>query len=761
MVIQANSENPSFYPLSSRISIPRQNLPAQSTPLIGRKQEIVATRELLLHPDVRLVTLTGTGGTGKTRLGLQVATDLLDYFEQGVFFVSLADINDPALITSAIARQLGVREGGDLPLLENLKIFLRNKQMLLLLDNFEHVVSAAPAIAELLTAAPELKVLVTSRTRLQLRGEHEFPVPSMNLPDLSHFPPVEHLQKYEAIRLFVERAQAAKSHFVLTNENALAIAKICHHLDGLPLAIELAAARVKLLPPQTLLERLSSRLNLLIGGAQDLPVRQQTLRNTIDWSYSLLNKDEQTLFTRLGVFVGGCTLEAAEAICGLEGSPSSTRSEPAPNILEDVESLMNNSLLRQEEAENGQSRFRMLETVREYALERLLESGEMEIMRRQHARYFASVGEEAGHNLFSSEASSWLVKLEAEHDNLRAALDWSHMVPDGVEIGPRIVGSIWWFWYRHGYLSEGRECFERVLALTDLATPTTTRASMLFGGGALAMWQGSLATARPMIEESVNMWRRLENELGLALALMGNGVLLINQGDDIAARPLLEESLAISKEFELRWLQAITLMHLGNVAMGLGDYAKARIWLEKSSSLAQQFGDNWVIASVLNNLGELARCLQDYDRARGYYEESGTLFRETGDKPDVARSIHSLGYVAQNQEDIGRAKTCFRESLAMFRELGNKRGIAECLAGLAGLAIEQAQVQRAGRLIGAAKTLLGTLGAAWWPADRIEYDRNLATIRATLDARTFAAVWTEGMAMALEQATAYASDEAV
>jgi predicted ATPase len=580
----------------------------------------------------------------------------------------------------------------------------------------------------------------------------------MKLPDRSHFPPVEHLRQYEAIRLFVERAQAAKPNFVLTNENALATAEICHHLDGLPLAIELAAARIKLLPPQTLLERLSSRLKLLIGGARDLPVRQQTLRNTIDWSYSLLTKDEQILFARLAVFVGGCTLEAAEAICTLEGSPS-TNAEPALNILEGVESLMNKSLLRQEEAGSGRSRFRMLETIREYALERLLESGEMETMRRQHARYFATVSEEAGRKLFSSEASHWLAKLETEHDNLRAVLDWSHQVPDGVEIGPRIVGSIWWFWYRRGYLSEGRERFGRVLALTDLAAPTATRASMLFGGGLLAMWQGNLAAARPMIEESLSIWRWLENGLGLALALMGNGVLLINQGDDMAARPLLEDSLAMCEEFELRWFQAVILMHLGNVAMGLGDYAQARLWLEQSSSLAYQFGDNWVIASVLNNLGELARCLQDYDRARGYYEESETLFRETGDKPDVARSLHSLGYVAQNQGDPGRAKTCFHESLTMFRELGNKRGIAECLAGLAGLALEQSQLQRAGRLLGSAKTQLGTLGAAWWPADRIEYERTQATLRASLDERTFAAVWAEGMAMTLEQAIVYALDD--
>jgi predicted ATPase/DNA-binding SARP family transcriptional activator len=740
-------------------SAPSHNLPEQPTPFIGREQEVTTACDIFMREGVRLLNLTGPGGTGKTRLGLQVATELLDHFQQGVFFVSLADITSPDLVVSKIAQPLDLREAGSRPLLEILKDYLRDKQMLLLLDNFEHVIIAAPVVADLLATAPGLKVLVTSRAPLNLRGEHEFLVPPLKLPDPMRLPSLEHLNQYEAVQLFTERAQVAKASFAISNENAPAVAKICYHLDGLPLAIELAAAHIKLLPPQTLLERLSSRLKLLIGGAQDLPVRQQTLRNTIDWSYSLLTKDEQVLFVRLGVFIGGCTLEAAEAICTLEGSPS-TQAEPALNILEGVESLINKSLLQQEEVENGRPRFRMLETIREYALERLLGSGEMEIMRRQHARYFANFSEEAGQKLFSSEANNWLVTLEAEHDNLRAALDWSHLVPDGVEIGPRIIGSIWWFWYRRGYLSEARERFERVLALADLATPTATRASMLLGGGLLAMWQGNLATARPMIEESVTIWRWLENGLGLALALMGNGVLLINQGDDMAARPLLEESLAICEEFELRWLQAITLMHLGNVAMGLGDYAQARIWLEQSSSLAQQFGDSWVIASVLNNLGELARCLQDYDRACGYYEESGTLFRETDDKPDVARSIHSLGYVAQYQGDYKRAEAQFRESLALFRKLGNNRGIAECIAGLAGLAIEQTQVKRAGRLLSMAKTLLGTLGAAWWPADRIEYERNLVAIRAASTEKAFAAAWAEGQAMALEQAITYASEQA-
>src|SRR6266567_5753277 len=367
---------PSMYEMRS---LPQSSLPAPLTPLVGREQEIAAVCALLWRPEVRLVTLTGTGGVGKTRLALGVAAAVNADFADGICFVALAPLIDPGLVLSTIAQALGVQEQGSRPLLEGLQDHLREKQLLLLLDNFEQVVSAAPVVAELLVAAPRLRVLVTSRTSLHLSGEHEFVVPPLALPDLRNLPPPDRLRQYGAIRLFVARAQAAHSAFVMTGENATAIAAICQQVDGLPLAIELAAGRSKLFAPQALLSRLRNRLKLLVGGAQDLPLRQQTLRGTIAWSYDLLGQDEKTLFRRLAVFVGGCTLEAAEAVCIAQG-------DLLIDVLEAVAALVDKSLLRQETQADGQPRLLMLETIREYALERLAASGEAEAVRR-HERW--------------------------------------------------------------------------------------------------------------------------------------------------------------------------------------------------------------------------------------------------------------------------------------------------------------------------------------------------------------------------------------
>jgi predicted ATPase len=729
---------------------PAHNLPAQPTPFIGRQQEVAAARDLLLRPEVRLVTLTGPGGTGKTRLSLQVATELLDHFDHGVFLVPLADITDPDLVISKIAQQLALREAGSRPLLEILKDYLRDKQILLLLDNFEQVVDAAPVVADLLATAPGSKVLVTSRIRLNLRGEHEFPVPPLKLPDLAQLPSVERLSQYEAIRLFIERAQVARASFAINNENAPAVAEICHRLDGLPLAIELAAARVRLLSPQAMLTRLSSRLKLLTGGAQDLPARQQTLRNTIDWSYSLLNEDEQTLFARLAVFVGGFTLEAAEAVCNPESNL---------DVLGGVESLMNNSLLRQDEARNGQPRFRSLETIREYALERLEASGEAADLRRQHAHYFAKWVDEMGLKLASPEAGVlWVDLIEEEYDNLRAVLTWSQATPERLELGPGLVFSLLQFWFQRGHISEGRAWSDRILASPAAQEPSRARGMALLSSGAMALWQGDPDTARTLVEESVAIWPRVEKGYGLALALLINGLVLLNQGNETAARPLVEECLGLSRELGYPWIQTMALVSLGNVALGVGDFAEAGTWFAEALSLGREVGDKRLTGLTLNNLGEVARLQGDYARAYVYYKESEASFREVGEQLQLARLTHSLGYVAWHQGDLERAQALFQESLAMFRILGNNRGLAECLAGLAGLAANQGRSQRAARLLGAAEALLRASGGAWWPADRVEYERNLATIRAALTEEAFAAAWAEGQAMTQERAIAYASE---
>ena len=404
-----------FPPLKTLESRPN-NLPLQPTPLVGREREVAEVEDRIQSEEVRLLTLTGPGGTGKTRLVLQAAADLLEEFEDGVFFVALATITDPELVPSTIAGPLGVKESAEQPLTETLKSYLREKELLLLLDNFEQVLEGTPVVGELIAACPKLKVLATSRIPLRLYGEQEYAVPPFALPDPRVLPPVKVLTQYEAVRLFVERARAVKADFSVSNENAPAVAEICARLDGLPLAIELAGARLRILPPQKMLERLSNRLKLLKGGARDLPTRQQTLRGTIDWSYELLKEDEKTFFRRLSVFSGGRTLDAIEEICDPEGHL---------DVLDAVESLVEKSLLRQEEGPEGEPRFVMLETVHEYAREKLQESGEAEAIKRAHAEYFFALAEEAEPELEGPDQLQWMDRLEAEHDNMRAALSWS------------------------------------------------------------------------------------------------------------------------------------------------------------------------------------------------------------------------------------------------------------------------------------------------------------------------------------------------
>src|SRR5918992_2625428 len=437
---------PTSFPSLKSLDARMNNLPAQPTPLVGRERELKEVCGLLREEEVRLLTLTGPGGIGKTRLGLQIAAELLDEFEDGVFFVALATITDPALVASAIAEPLGVVEAGDQPLEEGLKDFLRSKELLLLLDNFEQVLGGAPLVGELLSECPRLNVLATSRSVLRVYGEQEFAVPPLELPDHKRLPSVERLTQYEAVRLFIERAKAARPDFSVTNENAPAVAEICVRLDGLPLAIELAAARIKLLTPSAMLERLGSRLKLLGGGARDLPERQRTLRGTIEWSHALLEEGEQVLFARLAVFAGGRTLEAIEAVCEGQG-------ELAVDPLEGVSSLLDKSLLRQEEGPEGKPRFVMLETIHEYARERLQASGEAEEARRLHAQHFLALAEEVEPELSGADQLAYLERLEAEHDNMRAALTWS--LENEPETVLRLARTLARFWEKRSHYLEG------------------------------------------------------------------------------------------------------------------------------------------------------------------------------------------------------------------------------------------------------------------------------------------------------------------
>ena len=729
---------------------PKHNLPAQPTPFIGREKQLTAIKELLLNADTHLVTLMGPGGTGKTRLSLQVAQELLDRFPNGVYFVPLADDTDATQFISRVAQQLAVREGGR-PLLENVKDYLRDQQMLLVMDNFEQLVSAAPIVAELLAAAPQLKIITSSRIALNLHGEREFPVPPLELPQAEDELAWESLIENESVILFVERARTAHPNFALTKDNASSIAEICRRLDGLPLAIELAAARIKLLGPQAILARLDDKLKLLTGGARDLPTRHQTLRNTLEWSYDLLNQDEKILYARLSVFVGGFTFEAAEAVCNFDGKL---------DILESLTSLVNNSLLRQEETAENESRFGMLETIRSYALERLAETGESETLRAKHAQYFGdAVINQIGFNLYSAKAVFWLNWLEREHDNIRATLAWSLTSPQGIELGTGMVSILFWFWYRRGYFIEGVMWSDRLLSSPFMQTESPAHMMALTASGLLAIWQGKQDTALAQVQEGLAIVQKIENKQWLAFILMGNGVVLLNMGRDSDAQPMLERSHKLFKEQNNAIFQAITLVHLGNAELGLEHIEQARTYHEEALALARSVNENWLIAFALNNLGEVARTQGQFDQARKYYMECESLLRTTGDRGDVARFVHNLGYIAQHEEELELAESQFRKSLAMFRRLGNRRGIAECLAGLAGLKAQQGQTEWGAIMLSAAESVLKITGGAWWPADRVEVERNLAMLRSALPAEEFAKAQKTGEAMNLDQAIAFATYE--
>jgi len=725
---------------------PKHNLPVQPTPFIGRTTQIAAIKELILNPDVRLVTLMGPGGTGKTRLSLQVAQEVMDQFPDGAYFVPLADDTDSDQFISRLALQLGVREGGR-PLLDNIKDYLRDKHVLLVLDNFEQLVSAASTAAGLLASAPQVKIIISSRIALQVQGEHEYPVPPLDLPQGGLN--LDEATENESVRLFVERARAAQPDFSLTKENASAVTEICHRLDGLPLALELAAARIKLLTPQAILSRLDDRLKLLTGGARDLPARQQTLRNTLEWSYSLLNDEEKILYARLGVFVGGFTLEAAEAICNVEGNF---------DILEGAASLVNNSLVRPVNTTDVQPRFGMLETIRAYALERLAESDELETLRARHAQYFGDIIiKQAGQQLYSANAPYWISWLEREIDNIRATLSWSQSNPASAVFAAELVMSLVWFWYRRGYFSEGRMWAGRLLTAPELKTLEAPRALALVANGLMSIWQGEQDFALAQFKESQMIWHRLNDEQNKALIMLANGIALINKGHDSEALPLLQESRKLFQEQNQPFFYILSLVHLGNVELGLGHIEEARSLHEKAQVEARALNDNWLLSFALNNLGEVARVQGQFELARKYYEESDALLTETVDNGDKARFVHNLGYIAQHEEEFELAESQFRKSLRMFRQLGNRRGMAECMAGLAGLKVREGYAEWGAIMLSAAEGVLKVAGGAWWPADRVEVELTQEAIRASLSDSELTSAHKKGKGMSLEQALSFAS----
>ncbi len=766
--VEPSSETQAVYEASQNIEVssvrprpslqPRtNNLPTYLTSFIGRKVELESLTRLFTSRDAstsqtRLITLTGAGGCGKTRLAIELATQLLETFPDGVWFVDLAPMTNPMLIPQAIASVLGVQDqSGRMPL-DILSSYLQTRQILLILDNCEHLVAVcAQVVQSLLHASPRLRVLVTSREKLYVMGETAWPVRSLSLPDINDQTPAQ-ASRSDAVHLFVERACSVLPTFTLNTDNTASVIRICQHLDGIPLAIELAAARIPILTPGQIAARLNNAFQLLRRSGYTTRPHHQTLRATMDWSYELLSEQERTLFLRLAIFAGGFTLEAVEQVCA---DPAEQGNVPHAEILDLLSRLIDKSLVMALEWKPDQIRYRLLEPIWQYANQKLLEAGDLEQLGSRHLEFFLELAEEAEPKLKGETQGIWLERLELEHDNLRAALWWSMKEEGNAVLGLRLASALVDFWIVRGEFTEGRHWLEVALKQSN-DTQAPWRAKALLGAGELAFFHGDLAASRSLLEDSLVTFRELGIKPGIAYSLFRLGVTATLFCDLAAARSFFEESLGLFRELGQQQGIAYVLYGQGHLADTQGEWSAARVLLEESLTIFRELGDKQGIVLALQDLGMGIAELGDCTLGRSILEESMAIARELGSRLDVSRTAWALGKVAYREGNYALARSWYAEFATIVKAIGTRLGMLYLLTACARLAASEGQFERMTQLLGAAEHLSNTMGAPIVPVERIEHER-LATIsRHELGEDVFVKAWAKGRAMKLEQAIEYA-----